>query len=83
MENQNKELQPVTIGDWFLTLLIVSLPLIGFIMLFVWAFSSGTHPSKANFAKATLIWMVVVFVLMGLLMMFGVFAGMMGNYINM
>ena len=82
MENQNKELQPVTTGDWVLTLFIVSLPLIGLIMLFVWAFSGGTHPSKANFAKASLIWMAIAIVVLGLMMMLGVFAGMMGNYAN-
>ena len=82
MENQNEELQPVTTGDWVLTLFIVSLPLIGFIMLFVWAFGAGTHPSKTNFAKASLIWMAVAVVIFGLLMMLGVFAGMMGNYTN-
>ena len=82
MEEQHNEVQPVKVGDWVLTLFIVSLPLIGLIMLFVWAFGSGTPPSKANFAKASLIWMLVAIVLMGILMMFGVFGGMMGDFMN-
>ncbi|NCC71966.1 MAG: hypothetical protein EOM06_01095 [Sphingobacteriia bacterium] len=49
----------VTTGDWVLTMLITAIPIVGIIMLFVWAFSSGTNPSKANWAKAALIWMVI------------------------
>jgi len=37
--------------------------LVGFIMLFVWAFGSGENPNKANWAKATLIWFVIGFIL--------------------
>lgn len=51
--------QPVSVGEWILTLLIASIPLINLIMLFVWAFGSNTKLSKANWAKATLIWIVI------------------------
>ncbi|NCU36977.1 MAG: hypothetical protein GX103_13355 [Bacteroidales bacterium] len=54
---------PVTVGDWVLTILITAIPLVGVIMLFVWAFSGGTNVSKANWAKAILIWMLVGLVL--------------------
>ena len=39
------------------------IPLVNLIMLFVWAFSGSTPVSKANWAKASLIWMVIVIVL--------------------
>ncbi len=32
-------------------------------MLFVWAFGGGSNPSKANWAKATIIWFVVAIVM--------------------
>jgi ATP-dependent Zn protease len=54
MENQEAQQQPqqpqqpVTISDWFLTLFLTAIPLVGLIMLFVWAFGSNTNPSKAN-----------------------------------
>ena len=51
--------QVVKTSDWVLTLLITAIPLVGFIMLFVWAFSGGTNPSKASWAKAMLIWMII------------------------
>ncbi|WP_228488574.1 hypothetical protein [Prolixibacter sp. SD074] len=51
--------QPVTISDWFLTLFLTAIPLVGLIMLFVWAFGSNTNPSKANWAKAALLWAAI------------------------
>ncbi|MFW5823084.1 MAG: hypothetical protein ACOCU7_06805 [Tangfeifania sp.] len=59
VENQRNS-NEVKTGDWFITLLIAAIPIIGFIMLFVWAFSGGTNPSKANWAKAALLWLVVI-----------------------
>ncbi len=53
----------VTVGDWLLTLLTTAIPIVGIIMLFVWAFSGGNNVSKANWAKAALIWMLVGLVL--------------------
>jgi hypothetical protein len=60
---QQTAFPPVKIGEWMLTMFLMSIPLIGSIMLFVWAFSSGTNPSKANWAKATLIWGVIAGIL--------------------
>ncbi len=56
----------VSLGDWVITILLSFIPLVGFIMLFVWAFSSSTPPSKANWAKATLVFFLV-FTVLGLL----------------
>jgi cell division protein FtsW (lipid II flippase) len=53
--------------DWVITLLISFIPIVGFVMLFVWAFGSNENPNKANWAKAALIWMAIGFVLMFLL----------------
>lgn len=53
----------ISIGEWIITLIIAAIPLVGFIMLFVWGFGSGTNPTKANFAKATLVMIAVGIVL--------------------
>jgi hypothetical protein len=53
----------ITVGEWFITILITAIPLVGLIMLFVWAFSTGTNPAKGNWAKAMLIWAAIVVVL--------------------
>ena len=52
----------VTVGEWLVTMLIAAIPLVNVVMLFVWAFGSNTKLSKANWAKATLIFLVIVFV---------------------
>jgi heme/copper-type cytochrome/quinol oxidase subunit 2 len=55
--------QPATgsmsVKDWFLTLLITYIPLVGLVMLIVWAFDSNTNLNKKNWAKASLLWMLV------------------------
>jgi hypothetical protein len=53
--------------DWVITLLISFIPIVGFVMLFVWAFGSNENPSKSNWAKATLIWYAIGCVLLFLL----------------
>lgn len=55
--------QPVTLGDWFITILITAIPLVGIIMLFVWAFGGNTNMNKANWAKAMLLWFAIGIVL--------------------
>jgi len=59
MENSTNQVSVKT-GEWILTFLIVSIPLVGFIMLFVWAFGNGTNESKANWAKASIIWFLII-----------------------
>jgi hypothetical protein len=55
--------KPLTIGDWLITFLIQAIPLVGFVMLFVWAFGDGTHPSKKSWAQASLIFALIMIVL--------------------
>ena len=78
--------EPVTTGDWFLTLLIMAIPLVNLIVLLVWAFSGSTKASKSNWAKATLIWMVIGIVLAivfggALLALFAASGASLGDYI--
>ena len=63
MNDQTTQFNHVTVGQWIVTMLIVMIPVVNIIMLFVWGFASNTNPSKANWAKATLIWFVIAIVL--------------------
>lgn len=73
MENQEiDKVRTVSIGDWLITILITIIPLVNIIMLFVWAFGSGTNPSKANWAKATIIWIAIsIFLAIIVIVVFG------------
>lgn len=55
--------RPTSVGEWIITLIVTALPLIGIIMLFVWAFGSEQGTSKSNWAKAGLIMYAVLIVL--------------------
>lgn len=61
MQNRNLEngYQVVTMGDWFVTLLILAIPVVGFIMLFVWGFGSNEKPSRANLCKLYLLFSLI------------------------
>lgn len=61
--NLQQNYRPMTIGDWLITFLIQIIPLVGFVMLFVWAFGGDTHPSKKTWAQASLLWIVIMIVL--------------------
>ena len=80
---ENQELQTtrnqsiVTIGDWIITMILMCIPFVNFIMLLVWAFSAGTPVSKANWAKATLIFMLIGFVLV--ILFWGAIGGLLLN----
>tara|TARA_B100000686_G_scaffold280152_1_gene301115 strand:+ start:79 stop:312 length:234 start_codon:yes stop_codon:yes gene_type:complete len=50
---------PMTLGQWMLTTFLAQLPIAGLVLLFIWAFGSGHHPSKSSWAKAMLIWQAI------------------------
>lgn len=62
--NYNNNFEPkkdeiVSIKEWLITILIMSIPIVNIVMIFVWAFGNGTKESKANYFKATLIMFVI------------------------
>lgn len=66
-EIQNANQKPMSVKDWLFTLLIMAIPIVGFIMLFVYAFGSNENVNKQNWAKAQLIVLAIV---MGLMILF-------------
>jgi len=53
--NQQVNSQPMSVGDWVKTLLLLMIPLANIILMFVWAFGENVNISKKNFFKAQLI----------------------------
>ncbi|MEC0230582.1 hypothetical protein [Paenibacillus alba] len=61
---EEQQTAPVlSVKDWMITILLLAIPIVNIVMLFVWAFSGGVNPTKANYAKASLIWAVIGIVL--------------------
>jgi len=52
---------PTSLGDWIIAVLIKRIPLIGLIMLIIWATDKETDPEKAKWAKAELIVKLIIF----------------------
>jgi len=52
--------ETISVGEWLLALLIASIPIVNIVMWFVWGFGSNTKPCKANWAKASLLWLLIV-----------------------
>lgn len=48
-----------SLGSWVLVTFIMFIPIVNVIYLLVLAFGSGTTIAKRNFARASLIWMLV------------------------
>ena len=76
MSEQQKHM---SVGDWFWTIFIAGLPLIGLIMLFVWGFSSETGNSKKNWAKAMLLFQLIALIFVFLLLALGVFGAVLSQ----
>lgn len=51
--------EPLTVGQYIGMMILSGLPLVGFILLLVWAFGSEANLNKKNYAKAVLLLMVI------------------------
>lgn len=62
-ENNSLQTNPtsttIPTSEWVLTLFLSAIPIVNIVLLCVWAFGSKTAESKKNWAKATLIWLIV------------------------
>ena len=64
--------EPLSVGQFLLTMIVFAIPIVGFIMMLVWSFSSNVNRNRKNFALASFImWLigialsVLIFVLAG------------------
>ena len=78
-ENQNQK--PMSVKDWLITFLILAIPVVGLVMLFIYAFGNDQNIHKQNWAKAQLIWMAIILALVFLVfLIFGsIFAAAMAG----
>ena len=72
--------EPVSFGEWMITLLIMMIPCVNIVMMFVWAFGNSKK-SKSNYFKESLVWALISIVIMILFMVIGgaTFAGIMNQ----
>jgi hypothetical membrane protein len=69
MYNENDR-NYVSVGSWMWMIFITAIPIIGQIMVIVWAFA-GDNESRKNYYRAILMWFVVIFALVFFLALLG------------
>lgn len=60
---RNDSSDAISLKEWIITLLITFIPIVNIVMYFVWSFGSTATETKKNWAKASLIWIAVGFVI--------------------
>jgi len=82
---QQNQSAPLSVGQYMIIFLIYLIPLVNIIMLFVWAFSNNVNINKKNYARAMLIWTLILIVLSVLFSaaIGGILAGMLGGRGNL
>lgn len=75
----NEQNRPLTIGDWLITLILLSIPFVNLIMLLYWSLSSSSNLNRKNLCIAYLILVAIFIVIIVALMFLGVLAGLLGE----
>ena len=55
--------EPISMGEWLVTMLLMLIPCVNIVLMFVWAFSTKEKKSKSNYFKACLIFTAIVLVI--------------------
>lgn len=69
----------MSVKYWLITLLLMAIPVVGIVLLFIYAFGNNENVNKQNWAKAQLIMLdIVLLIIIFFLVLFGsVFAAAM------
>lgn len=59
-EQMSKRRRPLSVGQYFLMLLLSAIPVVNVVLLLIWSFGSKAGKAKKNLARAILIWLLVV-----------------------
>jgi heme/copper-type cytochrome/quinol oxidase subunit 2 len=57
--SDQEERNYISVGSWMGMLFVTAIPVVGLLMIFVWAFS-GENESRKNYFRAILSWMLIV-----------------------
>ncbi|HLA55296.1 MAG TPA: hypothetical protein VK623_04315 [Flavobacterium sp.] len=66
-QNENQYPKPLSVKDWLITLLLLAIPVVGIVMLFIYAFGSNENPNRQNWAKAYLIFTAIIIVIVAVI----------------
>jgi len=81
MSDNSVSSETVSLGDWIVTMILSGIPIVGLIMILVWAFGGGAKPSKKNYARALII-VALIGIVLGIIssiLFAGIFATIANN----
>ena len=74
----------LSVKDWLITLVVLSIPFIGLIFLLYWALANSSNINRKNYCIAVIIYQVALFVLVLLILIvlisMGLLSNLMGEY---
>lgn len=65
--------KPMSVGDWFFTILILAIPFVNIIMYIVWAMGGTSNVNRRNFCRASILWFSIIF---GFVILIQLFVGL-------
>lgn len=68
--NNDSDRNYISVGFWMWMMFVTAIPVIGWIMVLVWAIA-GDNESRKNYFRAILMWIVLLVTLVGLLALLG------------
>ncbi len=57
--NFGQDVSPLSVGQFFLMMFLMCIPVVNIILIFIWAFGSNVNVNKKNFSRAILIWVLI------------------------
>jgi heme/copper-type cytochrome/quinol oxidase subunit 2 len=66
--NDHEDRNYVSIRFWMFAMLVTAIPVVGWIMILVWAFA-GDNESRKNYFKAILAWILLIIALFAFLIL--------------
>lgn len=72
-KEQNENTSPLSVGSYFLMMLILLIPVVNLIFLIIWAVGKNTNVNRRNFSRAALIYVILEYVI-GIVLVIAIFA---------
>lgn len=64
----------MTVGQWLGTMILASIPLVGFIFTLIWLFGGGGKQERINYVRASVLYALIITVLAGVIVALLTFA---------
>jgi len=75
--NHPTDQQVISVGEWVLYLFLFAIPLVNIILPLIWVFGNEPNPTKRNYGKAYLIWLLIGIVVSAIMIVlfYSIFSG--------